>query len=198
MLVGSHERGGLYLNSDLRVPHGCKNSDGSRTTGITVEIPSEILAVQAEYIPGFNMTITKQQLSEPQSLSEGGRQVTERIASVQWTSSEPIPSGAFMDFKLRLFIPEIHDDDTHIHWFKTVQHCENNVNDIYDQIPDSANYNESAGRNAPFIEIGTENDPHPWVESKENRNDISGASNIQNAFAGATVIIAGLAAINLA
>ncbi|KAI9494704.1 hypothetical protein BDB00DRAFT_787047 [Zychaea mexicana] len=197
LLVGSHEGSGLYLNTDLRVPHGCKNSDGSLTLGVTVEIPSEILAVQAEYIPDYNLTITKQQLTEPQALSEGGREVSSRTASIQWMSADPVPDGAFMDYKMRIYIPKIGDDETHTHYFKTTQHCEGGVNDVYDQIPGSENYDESSGRNAPFIEIGGEVDSTPWIESKENRNT-NGASSSQKVAMAATALVAGLAAFNLA
>ncbi|KAI8136732.1 hypothetical protein BJV82DRAFT_718672 [Fennellomyces sp. T-0311] len=198
MLVGSHEEGGLYLNTDLRVPHGCKNADGKGTTGVTVEIPSEILAAQGEYIPDYNVTITKQQLTEPQKLAKDGREVTSRVASIQWMGPE-IPSGTFMDFKMRIFIPE-NDGETKYHYFKTTQHC-GDVNDVYDQIPGSDNYDASLRRNAPFIEIGEEVDNTPWIESKENRNSNvnhdSGAVTHKAAIA-ATAIVASLAAFNLA
>lgn len=137
-----------------------------------------------------NTTVSEQELSEPQELSPGGRKVTSRVHSVKWEGG-PIPSGQFMDFSMRVFIPEVGDESKKF-YFPVTQECEQGL-DSWDQIPGTDGYNASKQHDAPYIHIGESVDSHPWIEDRSDAGSIN-----KGGMAFATIVFAVLAAIQLA
>jgi hypothetical protein len=110
---------------------------------------------------------------------EGKSQVTERIKTVKWEGG-PLPAGQFLDFGMRIMLPKAKDDSkSELIFFPVLQECETG-RDIWNQIPDTEGYNHELGRDAPHIEINTNNaDDTPWTENRLVKGKASAASTVK-------------------
>lgn len=99
------------------VGHGC---EGSRTTGITVQIPEQILSVTPTRNPDWEVEKVIDQLDEP-ATDAHGNEVTERVAEVVYTANEPLPDGIRDEFELSLQLPDAAGETLA---FPTIQTCE--------------------------------------------------------------------------
>ena len=73
----------------MSVPHGC---DGSATTKVAIQIPEDILAVTPTRNPYYDVAKKIEKLAEPVTDAHGN-EVTERVASVEYTAKTPLPDG---------------------------------------------------------------------------------------------------------
>jgi len=110
---------GGYTDVKLGVGHGC---EGSPTTQLEVQIPSELLNVTPYVVPGWDVAVTTDPLDEPVEGSHG-EQVTERDAVVTWTAQagNELLDGFKMQFGLNFQVPDL--EGTVLH-FPTIQTCQ--------------------------------------------------------------------------
>ena len=84
------------------VPHGC---DGSPTTGIEIQIPETILSVTPTVNP--NWTVEKQTITLDEPLEGPHGEVTERVASVVYTTTGDGLADGYRDtFDVQVLLPE--------------------------------------------------------------------------------------------
>jgi periplasmic copper chaperone A len=93
---------GAYVVLTFSVPHGC---EGSPTTGITIQMPEEIIAVTPTRNPLYDVEKTMVQLDEPVEDSHGNS-ITERVGEVTYTAKTPLPDGERDAMELSLQLPD--------------------------------------------------------------------------------------------
>ena len=108
---------GAYAVLEVSVPHGCQ---GSSTTGITIQLPDEIVSVTPTRHALWEVEKNLEQLDPPVTDSHG-RQVTERVASVTYRTDSPLPEGYRDVLELSLLLPDL-EGETLV--FPTIQTCE--------------------------------------------------------------------------
>jgi uncharacterized protein YcnI len=108
---------GAFAVLTVSVPHGC---DGSPTTSIAIQIPEEVNAVTPTRNALYEVEKEMQQLDPPVTDAHGN-EITERVATVTYTTDEPLPEGYRDSFELSLQIPDA-EGTTLV--FPVVQTCE--------------------------------------------------------------------------
>ena len=108
---------GSFTVVTMSVPHGC---DGSPTTKVAIQIPEDILAVTPTRNPYYDVAKKIEKLPEPVTDAHGN-EVTERVASVEYTAKTPLPDGERDAFELSLQLPEKAGETLA---FPAVQTCE--------------------------------------------------------------------------
>ena len=108
---------GAFAVLTVSVPHGC---DGSPTTEIAISIPEEINAVTPTRNPLWEVEKEVQQLDPPVTDAHGN-EITERVATVTYTTDEPLPDGYRDSFELSVQVPDA-EGTTLV--FPIVQTCE--------------------------------------------------------------------------
>ncbi len=108
---------GAFVVLTFSVPHGC---DGSATTGITIQVPEEILSVTPTRNPYYDVKKTMLQLDEPVEDSHGNS-VTERVGEVTYTAKEALPDGERDTMELSLQLPDAAGETLA---FPVLQECE--------------------------------------------------------------------------
>jgi uncharacterized protein YcnI len=93
---------GAYTILTFSVPHGC---EGSPTSGITIQIPEEILSVTPTRNPLYDVEKTMVQLDEPVEDAHGNS-ITERVGQVTYTTDVPLPDDQRDAFELSLQLPD--------------------------------------------------------------------------------------------
>jgi uncharacterized protein YcnI len=93
---------GAYTILTFSVPHGC---EGSPTTGITIQIPEELLSVTPTRNPLYDVEKTMVRLDEPIEDAHGNT-VTERVGEVTYTTDTPLPDDQRDAFELSLQLPD--------------------------------------------------------------------------------------------
>jgi periplasmic copper chaperone A len=96
---GEWEAGG-FARFAVRVPNEQANAD---TTEVTVQFPESVISASFQPVPGWKRTVEMATLDEPVEVF--GEQVTERIASVTWSSGTIAP-GEFQEFGVSFQVPE--------------------------------------------------------------------------------------------
>ncbi len=108
---------GAYTVVTLSVGHGC---EGSPTTKLEVQVPEAVLSVTPTRDPFYDVETTIVELDEP--VTDGhGNEVTERIGSVVYTATTPLPEGQRDTFELSLQVPDAAGE---LLVFPTIQTCE--------------------------------------------------------------------------
>ena len=108
---------GAYVVLTFSVPHGC---EGSPTTGITIQVPEEILSVTPTRNPYYDVKKTMVELDEPVEDAHGNS-VTERVGEVTYTSKLPLPDGVRDALELSLQLPDAAGETLA---FPVIQQCE--------------------------------------------------------------------------
>jgi len=107
---------GAFVVLTFSVPHGC---EGSPTTGITIDIPEEILSVTPTRNPMYDVEKVMVQLDDPVEDAHGNA-VTERVGAVNYTTKTPLPDGERDAFELSLQLPDAAGETLA---FPVLQHC---------------------------------------------------------------------------
>ncbi|KAI8379599.1 uncharacterized protein BYT42DRAFT_332899 [Radiomyces spectabilis] len=164
----------LYLTTGIRLPHGCR-SNGALARAVVVEIPNAVTRLQVQWIPGWNSTVNYRQLNPPRE--ENGKQVTQAPSSVRWEGG-PLPAGHFLDFNMRIRIPDIEKDRDTL-YFPTSVECDG-ARDLWNQIPDTPGYDKDSEFHAPLIHVGSAVNKidTPWVESKTHKEMASAGTTL--------------------
>lgn len=134
--------------------HGC---EGSPTTGITIQVPQEILSVSPTRNPQWEVEKSIEQLDEPVEDAHGNS-VTERVAAVTYRAVEPLPDGYRDTFELSLTLPETPGETLA---FPVIQTCEKGENP-WTEVPAEGQDPEQLEFPAPTVTITepTGEDPH--------------------------------------
>jgi len=93
---------GAYVVLTFSVPHGC---EGSPTTGITIQVPEEILAVTPTRNPYYDVTKNMVKLDEPVEDAHGNK-LTERVGEIVYDAKVPLPDGDRDTMELSLQLPD--------------------------------------------------------------------------------------------
>jgi uncharacterized protein YcnI len=101
-ITPSDTAAGAYTVLTFSVPHGC---EGSPTTGITIQVPEEILSVTPTRHPFYDVEKTMVTLDDPVEDAHGNS-VTERVGEVTYTARTPLPDGERDAMELSLQLPD--------------------------------------------------------------------------------------------
>ena len=108
---------GAFAVLTVSVPHGC---DGSPTTEIAIRSPRRSTPSRRPATPLWEVEKEVQQLDPPVTDAHGN-EITERVATVTYTTDEPLPEGYRDSFELSVQVPDA-DGTTLV--FPVVQTCE--------------------------------------------------------------------------
>ena len=113
----SETAAGSFTVLTMSVPHGC---DGSPTTKVEIQVPESVLSVTPTRNPYYDLEANIEKLDEPVADAHGN-EVTERTASIVYTSNDPLPEGQRDTFELTFQVPDAAGETLA---FPTVQTCE--------------------------------------------------------------------------
>lgn len=153
---------GAYTLLTVSVPHGC---DGAATTTVEIQLPEEILAVTPSRNPLWTVTKTKAKLAKAQTDAHGNK-VTERDATVVYTTKTPLPDGYRDAFELSVKLPE--KEGTTLA-FPTIQTCEKGET-AWVEVPSKGQDPEELEHPAPAVTItaAEETDEHGGAVVEES------------------------------
>ena len=129
----------------VALSHGC---DGSATTSLDVQIPEEILSVSAARSPFWEAEPQIEQLDEPVTDAHGN-EVTERVASVRFTATEPLEDGVSDSVELSFQVPDVEGETLA---FPTIQTCEKGET-AWTQVPEEGQDAEELETPAPSFVV---------------------------------------------
>ena len=105
-----------YTMIEFRVPHGCA---GVPTETVTLTLNEVFVVAKAEAVPGWTVSYTYADRSEPVELH--GQQVTTYVETVSWTNKEnPLADDQYQTFGLTL---KVHGTPGDVILVPTVQTC---------------------------------------------------------------------------
>lgn len=136
---------GSYTVLTLSVPHGC---DGSPTTKVAIQIPEDILAITPTRNAYYDVAKKIEKLATPVKDSHGN-EVTERVASVEYTAKTPLPDGQRDAFELSLQLPEKAGETIS---FPAIQTCVKGET-AWTEVPAQGQDGEELEHPAPAFEI---------------------------------------------
>jgi len=158
---------GSFTVVTMSVPHGC---DGSPTTKVAIQIPEDILAVTPTRNPYYDVAEKIEKLPEPVTDAHGN-EVTERVASVEYTAKTPLPDGERDAFELSLQLPEKAGETLA---FPAVQTCEKGET-AWTEVPTGDQDAEELEHPAPAFEI-TEADEEGAEDDAAKSSESASAS----------------------
>jgi periplasmic copper chaperone A len=177
---------GAFVVLTFSVPHGC---EGSPTTGITIQVPEQILSVTPTRNPLYDVEKTMVQLDEPIEDSHGNS-VTERVGEVTYTADTPLPDGERDAFELSLQLPDAAGETLA---FPVIQKCEKGET-AWVETPAEGQDPEELERPAPSVTIteatGDEHGAAETVTTEEPESDA--ADDSEDSDDGNGLAIAGL------
>ncbi len=88
-----------FAKFDVRVPNERPTAD---TIGVTIRLPQGLTDVSFQAKPGWRRTVTMEKLANPVTVE--GEQVTERVATVNWSGGTIAP-GEFDEFGISAHVP---------------------------------------------------------------------------------------------
>ncbi len=115
-ITASTTAAGEYTLLTVSIGHGC---EGSATTKVEIQVPEQILAVTPTRHPFWQVTEHQEKLVEPVEDTHGNK-VTERDATVTYTTRTPLPDGQRDAFELSLQLPDTEGETLA---FPIVQSC---------------------------------------------------------------------------
>lgn len=181
---------GAYTVLTFSVPHGC---EGSPTTGITIQMPEEILSVTPTRNPLYEVEKTMVDLDEPVEDAHGNS-VTERVGEVTYTTDTPLPDGQRDAFELSLQLPDAAGESLA---FPVVQTCEQGETG-WVETPAEGQDADALERPAPTVTIteatGDEHGSAPEaasVEPADAEDDDSNALGITGLVVGGVGVLVG-------
>lgn len=105
---------GSYYKAVFRVGHGCQ---GSPTTGLTITLPTGVVAAKPMPKPGWSLHARIGKLAQP--YDNHGRTVTEDVVAVSWRGG-PLADAHYDEFVIRVRLPQTPGPL----YFKVAQFCE--------------------------------------------------------------------------
>lgn len=136
---------GAYTVLTMSVPHGC---DGSPTTRVEIRIPEQILSVTPTRSPFYDVAVDIEKLDEPVT-DVHGNEVTERVGTVTYTATTPLPDGQRDTLELSFQVPDVPGE---MLAFPTVQTCEKGSTG-WVEIPEEGQDSHELEAPAPMFEV---------------------------------------------
>jgi uncharacterized protein YcnI len=144
---------GAYAVLTVSVPHGC---EGSPTTEVAIQIPDDILSVTPTRNPLWDVKVTTEKLAKPVKDAHGNA-VSERDATVTYTTTTPLPDHERDAFELSVKLPE---DEGETLVFPAIQTCEEGQT-AWTQVAASGQDPEKLEHPAPSVTLtAAEGDAH--------------------------------------
>ena len=163
-ITASTTAAGAFTVLTVSVPHGC---EGSPTTEVTIQIPEAINAVTPTRNPLWEVDKQVQQLDPPVTDAHGN-EITERVVTVTYTATTPLPDGYRDAFELSLQLPET-EGTTLV--FPTIQTCEEGES-AWIEVPEDGQSADDLELPAPSVTItAAEGDTHGSEEPAEAPED---------------------------
>ncbi len=134
-----------YVVLTFSVPHGC---DGSATTGITIQIPEEILSVTPTRNPYYDVEKTMVKLDEPVEDAHGNS-VTERVGEVTYTSKRRCLTASATRWSSRCSCPDAAGETLA---FPVIQKCQKGETG-WTEVPAEGQDEEELEHPAPTVTI---------------------------------------------
>lgn len=103
-----------YAMLDFTVPHGC---DAAPTTGISIQMPPQVVSATPEEVPGWNVRTKEGKL--PQPAEQHGETITEGVRQVTWDGGS-LPDAHLQRFGLSVALAGEPGESVP---FKVVQEC---------------------------------------------------------------------------
>lgn len=119
-------KAGSYLETSLKVPHGC---DGSSTVALRVAIPDGVLSIKPQMKPGWTVSIVTRAIDPPLK-ADHGVTIDKAVTAVEWRGG-PLPDSLYDTFGLVMKLPATAGKTL---YFPVVQTCENGTRD-WTEIP---------------------------------------------------------------
>ncbi|CAO3697295.1 unnamed protein product [Umbelopsis ramanniana] len=135
-----------YLNTALRVPHGC---NGSATTAISVSVPDNVYSIKPEVVANWNLTIQYVNLTTP--ITVEGQQINQTVSNITWFNGL-LPNDQFQEFGLQIQLPSTGYNNTNTLWFPVFQSCVNGTS-TWGGIANTSSWNQYLGHPAPHIDL---------------------------------------------
>jgi uncharacterized protein YcnI len=178
---------GAYVVLTFSVPHGC---DGSSTTGITIQMPEEIVSVTPTRNAYYGVTKKLVKLDEPVEDAHGNT-ITERVGQVTYDSKLALPDGYRDAVELSLQLPEDAAGETLA--FPVLQKCEKGQT-AWTEIPADGQDPEELEHPAPTVTVTSADETAP-EESSSSADDDSRALGIAGLVVGAIGVAVGCTAL---
>lgn len=148
---------GSWSTFSVTVPHGC---DGSPTTGITIQIPEQIMSVTPAPLAGWTLSTTMAPV-DPPVVNDMGTKITSRVNTVTWSGGS-LPDHQLAEFRLQLALPDTVGTTLD---FPTIQTCVKGEN-RWIQIPAAGQTEDDVPAPAPTITIdAADTAPAPTTDS---------------------------------
>ena len=185
---------GAFTVLTFSVPHGC---DGSATTGITIQIPEEILSVTPTRNPYYDVEKTMVTLDEPVEDAHGNS-VTERVGEVVYTSNAPLPDGERDTMELSLQLPDAAGETLA---FPVIQTCQKGETG-WTEVPAEGQDEEELEHPAPTVTIteatgdahgAATTEPAEATDDSDDSEDGNGLAIVGLVVGAAGVIVGGTA-----
>ena len=155
---------GSYTVLTMSVPHGC---EGSPTTKIEIQLPESVLSVTPTRTALYDLEKNIEELDEP-TTDAHGNEVTERVASVVYTTDTPLPEGQRDTFELSFQVP---DAEGEMLAFPTIQTCEKGRTG-WIEVPEEGQDAEELEYPAPMFEVtAAEGDGHGHADEADSESD---------------------------
>lgn len=136
---------GSFTVLTMSVPHGC---EGSPTTGIEIQVPEQVMSVTPTRNPLYDVEKNIEQLDEPVTDAHGN-EITERVASITYTTDTPLPDGQRDTFELSFQVPDAEGD---VLAFPTIQTCVKGET-AWTEVPAEGQDADALERPAPMFEV---------------------------------------------
>jgi uncharacterized protein YcnI len=189
---------GAFTVLTVSVPHGC---DGSATTKVAIQIPQDILSVTPTRNAYYDVSKKMEKLTTPVKDSHGN-EVTERVASVEYTARTPLPDGQRDAFELSLQLPDAAGETL---TFPSIQTCQKGET-AWTEVPAEGQDEEELEHPAPAFEVteaeegeghddaadDSHQDGEEQAASAETQNAASDTDDADDGGTGATLGIIGL------
>ena len=171
---------GSFTVVTVSVPHGC---DGSPTTKIAVQVPEDILSVTPTRNSYYDLTKKMEKL-DPAVEDAHGNEVTERVASVEYTAKTPLPEGQRDALELSLQLPDKAGETL---TFPTIQTCAKGET-AWTEVPAEGQDGEELEHPAPAFEIteAEDGDGHDSAASDSHEDAEEDAASAEPANASTT------------
>ncbi len=93
-----------YTTATFSVPHGC---DGSPTTKLTFQVPESVIEVTPTVNPNWTITkATEPYTSATPAAGEESEDAAQRVTSVTYTATTPLPADERDTFQLSFSLPD--------------------------------------------------------------------------------------------
>ena len=178
---------GSFTVLTVALSHGC---DGSPTTALDVQIPEEVLSVSATRSAFWTAEPQIETLDEPVTDSHGN-EVTERVASVRFEATEPLPDGVRDAVELSFQVPDAVGETLS---FPTIQECEEGET-AWTQVPEEGQSGDELDTPAPgFVVTEATGDGHDSTTADAAADSTEAAATTGDAGGSDTLGIAALVA----